>query len=448
MMSMSDRLIRTFSLAVLVLCLSSFGGVSYAQTVPTEEQLNQLLAPIALYPDTLLAQICAASTDPQQVIDVNNWVKQNANLQGQALTDAAQKQGFDPAFISLVTFPAVLDTMAINIDDYAALGEAFKANQASVMSAIQALRQQAYASGALDSNQYQQVSVEQQNGAQVVVIQPANPQVIYVPQYQPQLVYVSGPSQSDVVAASLLSFGAGVAIGALISSNQPWGWGGWGWGWGRGGGMYYNHNVWHYHHVYVSPRPYYRPRPPVYGRPIYARPPPNWNQRPGYRPPPPGFRPPIYKPPPNNGRPPSGGGGYKPPPNSDGKPPPGNGGGKPPSGGNGGGRPPGNGAGTRPPSNGGTTRPTPQPQTRPAPRPAPTNPYAGFPQGGNRPQAQRPSPQQYTGARPSGFNSNFSGKSERAASDRGKASSGAAKAGGGAAKASSGGGNRAGGKPR
>jgi hypothetical protein len=447
MVSMSDRLVRAFFLTALLACLLPVGGVGYAQTLPTEEQLNQLLAPIALYPDTLLAQICAASTDPQQVIDANNWVKQNANLQGQALTDAAQKQGFDPAFISLVTFPAVLDTMAINIDDYAALGEAFKANQASVTAAIQALRQQAYASGALDSNRYQQVSVEQQNGAQVVVIQPVNPQVIYVPQYQPQQVFVTGASQSDVVAASLLSFGAGVAIGALISSNQPWGWSAWGWGWG-GGGMYYNRNVWHYHHVYVSPRPYYRPRPPVYGRPIYGRPPPNWNQRPGYRPPPPGFRPPIYKPPPAGGRPPGGGGGYKPPPN--GGRPPGNGGGPP----NNGGKPPANSGGTKPPGAARPAqqpqarpapqpqaRPAPQPQARPAPRPAPSNPYAGFPQGGNRPQAQRPSPQQYTGARPSGFNSDFSGKSERAASDRGKAS-----AGGG--KASTGGGNRSGGKPR
>jgi hypothetical protein len=451
MMSVSDRVVRAFLLTALVVCLSPIGGISYAQTPPTQEQLNQLLAPIALYPDTLLAQICAASTDPQQVIDANNWVKQNANLQGAALTDAAQRQGFDPAFIALVTFPGVLDTMATNIDDYAALGEAFKANQASVMSAIQALRQQAYASGALDSNEYQKVSVEQQEGAQVVVIQPVNPQVVYVPQYQPQQVYVSGPSQSDVVAASLLSFGAGVAIGALINSNQPWGWSGWGWGWGRGG-MYYQHNVWHYHHVYVSPRPYYRPRPPVYGRPIYARPPPNWNQRPGYRPPPPGFRPPIYKPPPGGGRPPGGGGGYKPPPSggrppgngggykpppSGGRPPGGGGGYKPPpSGGTPPGRPPGSGGGTRPPGGGGATRPAPQPQpqARPAPRPAPSNPYAGFPQGGNRPQAQRPSPQQYTGARPSGFNSNFSGKSERAASNRGKASSG--------------GGNRPGGKPR
>jgi Protein of unknown function (DUF3300) len=461
---MSDRRVRLLLVAALLLWILPLGSVSYAQTapVPTGEQLNQLLAPIALYPDTLLAQICAASTDPQQVIDANNWVKQNANLQGQALTDAAQKQGFDPAFISLVSFPAVLDTMAINIDDYAALGEAFKANQASVMSAIQALRQQAYASGALDTNQYQKVSVEQQNGAPVVVVQPVNPQVVYVPQYQPQQVYVSGPSQSDVVAASLLSFGAGIAIGALINSNQPWAWGGWGWGWG-GGGMYYQRNVWHYHSVYVSPRPYYRPRPPVYGRPIYARPPPNWNQRPGYRPPPPGFRPPIHRPPPNGGRPPGNGGGYKPPtggrppgngggykPPPTGGRPPGNGGGykppptggRPPGNGGGykppptGGKPPGNGGGYKPPptggkppGNGGVTRPAPTPQPRPAPRPAPGNPYAGFPQGGNRPQTQRPTPQQNTGARPGGISSNFSGKSERAASARGQASAGANRSG-------------------
>ncbi len=374
MMSVSDRMVRSALVAALIACLWPFGSMSYAQSVPTEEQLNQLLAPIALYPDTLLAQICAASTDPQQVLDANNWVKQNANLQGQALTDAAQRQGFDPAFISLVSFPAVLDAMAIHIDDYAALGAAFKANQASVMSAIQALRQQAYASGALDSNQYQNVAVEQQNGAQVVVIQPANPQVIYVPMYQPQQVYVSAPSQSDVVAASLLSFGAGIAIGALINSNQPWGWSSWGWGWG-GGGMYYHRSVWHYHNVYVSPRPYYRPRPPAYGPPIYARPPPNWNQRPGYRPPPPGFRPPVYRPPPSGGKPPGGkppGGeppGGKPPGKPPaGKPPGGGGGYKPPSGSNGGNRPPGNSGGTRPPGNVGVTRPAaPPPQVRPSP---------------------------------------------------------------------------------
>src|ERR1700727_2756852 len=169
--SMYLRKVHGLMLAALLACPWFFSGVSDAQGVPTGDQLNQLVAPIALYPDALLAQICAASGDPQQIIDADNWLKQNGNLTGPALTDAAQQQGFDPAFISLVTLPSVLDAMAKNIDDYAAIGAAFKANQASVMSAIQTLRQQAYASGALDSNDYQNVSVEQQDGAQVVVVQ-------------------------------------------------------------------------------------------------------------------------------------------------------------------------------------------------------------------------------------------------------------------------------------
>jgi Protein of unknown function (DUF3300) len=428
-------------------CLLFVCGMAQAQDVPSGDQLEQLLAPIALYPDTLLAQICAASGDPQQIIDTDNWLKQNGNLTGAALTDAAQQQGFDPAFISLVTFPSVLDAMARNIDDYAAIGAAFKADQAAVMAAIQTLRQQAYASGALDSNEYQNVSVEQQDGAQVVVVQPANPQVVYVPQYQPQQVFVTGPSAGDVVAASLLSFGAGIAIGALIN-DQPWGWRGWSWGWG-GRGVIYRNNPWRFGYGYRSPRPYYRPRPPIYNRPIHARPPPNWNQRPGYRPSPgrPGNgRPPFTGRPPGNTRPPGNGGG-RPPGNTR---PPGNGGERPPGNtrppGNGSGRPPGN---TRPP---GTNRPAPTPRptpsarpapaVRPAPAPRPTspsrpamrNPYAGFPQGGARPQpqsrqlapqVQRPSAPA-TGARPSAFGGNNNGNAARAASNRGRASSGAA----------------------
>jgi hypothetical protein len=112
----------------LWLCLWCAGN-SFAQDVPSGEQLQQLLAPIALYPDPLLAQITAASADPQQIVDADAWLKQNRNLQGQALTDAAQKQGFDPAFISLVTFPTVLDAMARNIDDYAAIGGHFDADE-------------------------------------------------------------------------------------------------------------------------------------------------------------------------------------------------------------------------------------------------------------------------------------------------------------------------------
>ncbi len=91
---------------------------------PTPQQLDQLLAPIALYPDSLLAQITTASTNPQEILDVNNWLAQNHNLTLSQLTAAAQQQGFDPAFIALVGFPQVLGMMAENIDDYAAIGAA------------------------------------------------------------------------------------------------------------------------------------------------------------------------------------------------------------------------------------------------------------------------------------------------------------------------------------
>ena len=332
---MFHRKIRVSVAAALVAWVAGFTSMAYAQSappIPTNEQLSTLLAPIALYPDTLLAQICTAAGDPQQVLDVNNWVKQNSSLTGTAINDAAQQAGFDPAFIALVTFPSVLDQMAQHIDDYAAIGAAFRADQASVTAAIQALRQQAYASGALDSNEYQKVSVEQQNGATVVIVQPTNPQVVYVPQYEPAQVYSSGPSTNDVLAASLVSFSVGIAVGAIISNNQPWGWSSWGWGWGGGGGVYYRGSPWGWHYGYHSPYPPYRPRPPYYGRPIYPRPPPNWNYRPGYRPPPPGYRPPGPNRPPGY-RPPPGGGGCGRPPGSGGNPPLSNGGGN--------GRPPG-----------------------------------------------------------------------------------------------------------
>ena len=91
---------------------------------PTPQQLDQLLAPVALYPDQLLAQITTASTNPQEILDVTNWLAQNPGLTGAALTDAAQKQGFDPAFLALVAFPTVLQMMADHIDDYAAVGQA------------------------------------------------------------------------------------------------------------------------------------------------------------------------------------------------------------------------------------------------------------------------------------------------------------------------------------
>src|SRR5262249_27131 len=152
----------------------TLGVPLFAQNaLPTPDQLDQLLAPVALYPDPLLAQICAASTDPQQVLDANGWLQQNSGLTGQARTDAAQKAGFDPAILARINFPDVLSQMAQNINNFAAVGQAFQSNQQMVTDSIQRLRQQAYASGALQTNQYQNVAVQSQNGQSVVVIQPA-----------------------------------------------------------------------------------------------------------------------------------------------------------------------------------------------------------------------------------------------------------------------------------
>src|ERR1700734_90408 len=113
------------SAVLLLIGLLVFQGLApdlQAQSMPpppSPQELDQLLAPVALYPDALLAQITTASTSPQQILDVTNWLQANTGLQGAALADAAQKQGFDPAFIALVTFPQVLDMMAQNVDDYA-----------------------------------------------------------------------------------------------------------------------------------------------------------------------------------------------------------------------------------------------------------------------------------------------------------------------------------------
>src|SRR6202142_1119330 len=292
---------RAFTAVVLLVALlfsQDFAPLARAQDSPppTPEELDQLLGPVALYPDSLLAQITTASTNPQEILDVDNWLQQNSNLSGAALTDAAQAAGFDPAFIALVNFPQVVTMMAENIDDYAAIGVAFSADQASVTDSIQRLRAQAYASGALRTNEQAQVEVQQPTPGQTVyVIQPANPQVVYVPVYDPTVVYIR--PAGGVVATPVITFGVGIGIGALIVDNRPWGWGGWGWNWGARR-AYYNHAYWGgWGNPYRPAVVWYRPRPVVYAnRPGYRG---NWRYRPnGYRPPyNPGNRPGYSRPP-------------------------------------------------------------------------------------------------------------------------------------------------------
>jgi Protein of unknown function (DUF3300) len=315
----------------------------YAQVPPND--LDALVAPIALYPDALVAQILGASTYPDQVQAADTFVKSNYNLSGDALYQAAEDQGWDPAVLALLQFPTVLDKLSQNLGWTSALGDVSANQQGDVMAAIQRMRAKAYAAGNLKSGE--QIKVVQESPS-VIVIQPANPQIVYVPTYNQTVVYgapvvTPGYSAGTVAATAMFSFGMGIAVGAMINSSScGWGYYGWRMNWtGRvvycGGAPYYGNPYW-WGGYYPGFRPGYRP--PYYPPPRPPRPPP-----PGWRPPPPGHRPP----PPGGGRPPGNGR----PPN----PPPG--GGKPPV-------TPGRPTPGRPsiqpvPPGTPTTRPTPQP---------------------------------------------------------------------------------------
>ena len=383
-----------FPPVLLLIGLTLFQGLApnlQAQNAPppTPQQLDQLLAPVALYPDSLLAQITTASTNAQEILDVDNWLAQNPSLTGAALTAAAQQQGFDPAFLALVHFPTVVAMMAEHIDDYAAIGQAVSADQGLVAASVQRLRSQAYLAGSLRSTPQQRVEVQQSQGQPAYVIQPVNSQVVFLPQYDPTVVYAR-PATGAAIGASLLTFGLGIGITALLINNQPWGWGGWGWNWG-GRRLYYNNGPWSgWNNGYRPLRPWYRPRPVLYGnRPGYGG---NWNYRPrNYRPPISSHRP-VYNRPghrPNTGNQPVGGAHPQVRPTRPGTP---------------NNRRPA----TRPsnrPAFSPQTKPTPQsrpdPQTKPAPQNRPTNYTKPV-----RPEANRPAAQQKTAGqrRPTGEN--------------------------------------------
>jgi len=211
-----------------------------AQILP-QERLENLVAPIALYPDALLSQILVAATYPLEVVEVGQWLQQNRNLQGQNLVAAASQQNWDASIQALVAFPDVVSRMNSDIRWTTDLGNAFLAQQGDVMNAIQVLRVQAQANGRLASNQQQIVTTEAQGPQSVIEIQPANPEVIYVPSYNPQ--YVWGPSPYGYYPSLYypefgFSYGYGIPIGAYFGGL---GWSSWGWGanW-FGGGIFVN----------------------------------------------------------------------------------------------------------------------------------------------------------------------------------------------------------------
>src|ERR1700756_5686023 len=151
----------------------------------TPQQLQQLVAPIALYPDALVAQILAASTYPAQVVEADRWMQQHSNLKGDQLAQEVNKQNWDPSVKALTQFPTVLANLDKNITWTSGLGDAYTNQQQDVMSAVQVMRQKAQQSGNLQSTPQQTVTTQ----GQTIVIQPVNPQVVYVPQYDPWIVY-------------------------------------------------------------------------------------------------------------------------------------------------------------------------------------------------------------------------------------------------------------------
>ena len=272
-------------------CKSPQGGTQSApQSLPQNQQadtqttplsVDDLVAPIALYPDQLLAQVLTASTNPQEVLDGGNWIIQNQNLKGDALTSAAKTAGFGPSMQYLMNFPQVVDNMCQEMDWTTQLGQAFQSDQKGVMEAVQRKRGQAQQAGNLSSSPQMSVETKTDNGQQYVEIKPADPKVVYVPQYNPVTIYntqaapaaapapstttttaSSGVSTGTAVGIGLLSFGVGMALGAAISNNNH----------------YYPYPAWGYHGVYYGGRPYY---PPPY-RPAY----PGYHPAYGYHPPP------------------------------------------------------------------------------------------------------------------------------------------------------------------
>ena len=226
--------------------LTQTGGTTPAKAQLTAAELDRLLAPIALYPDQLLAQMLLCAANPGKVAALGEWLHSQTALKGTELQDAAAKAGFDSSFVALVLFPQVVDAMAAEIDRTRRLGEAFAADRSAVFGSIQRLRARAQAAGALKDTPQQNVEAKTTpEGQQVIVIEPANPQIIYVPQYNPQVVYTqptsttvihteSSSSSSDAVAAGLIGFTAGIAIGAAIDNDYYHG----PYGWGRGVYMY------------------------------------------------------------------------------------------------------------------------------------------------------------------------------------------------------------------
>jgi len=230
----------------------------YAQQTP--EQLQRLVAPIALYPDSLVAQILAGSTFPEQVVEADRWVQAHPDLKGEALGQSVDQQPWDPSVKALAGFPSVLGNMDKNLSWTSSLGDAYYNQQQDVMDAVQVMRKKAQDAGALKNPQHEVIKEEGPD----IEIEPAEPDVVYVPAYDPWLIYgypiVAWPGWYPYPGiwfdGPYFSYGLGFGIG--------W-WGGFGWGWGHWG------FDWHHHYARFGGGRYYSRSRTFYNRNGYYR---------------------------------------------------------------------------------------------------------------------------------------------------------------------------------
>ncbi len=212
---------------------------SVGQAAPAipNDQLDSLVAPVALYPDPLLTQVLVASTYPLEIIQLQQWIQKNSGLKGDDLTNAVQKQDWDPSIQAMAVFPDLVKRLADDIKWTTDLGNAFLAQQSDVMDAVQRMRMKAKDAGNLKPTEQMKVETKVVEGKTVVIVQQANPQVIYVPSYNPVIVYgppvypyppIYYPPPSYYAAGVVFAFGVGIAVGSYYH-------GGWGYncGWGR-----------------------------------------------------------------------------------------------------------------------------------------------------------------------------------------------------------------------
>lgn len=235
------------------------GSADQAAPTISNDQLDSLVAPVALYPDPLLSQVLVASTYPLEIIQLQQWLQKNPGLKGDALTAAVEKQNWDPSIQAMSIFPDLVKRLSDDIKWTTDLGNAFLAQQSDVMDAVQRMRTKALDAGRLKSNEQMKVETQTVDSKTVVVIQPANPQVVYVPTYNPVVIYgppvypyppIYYPPPSYYAAGMFFAFSVGIAVGAYYR-------GGWGYncGWGRHTTIIVNRNnnyISHYNRTTIN----------------------------------------------------------------------------------------------------------------------------------------------------------------------------------------------------